>query len=124
MLFRSKGIEIVWTDNVRVYHNTIWAAEPRWRAIHYFENIQRLHLANNLVRGRIDGEGDARSEGNLVGDLEGYFVNPAEGDLHLTGRAADALGKGVTLAAVRDDFDGQKRADPPDVGADEKSARR
>lgn len=120
----SKGIEIVWTDNVRVYHNTIWAAEPGWRAIHYFEDIHRLHLANNLVRGRIEGEGDARSEGNVVGNLEGYFVNPANGDLHLTGRAADALGKGVRLPAVTGDFDGHKRADPPDVGADEQSDRR
>jgi hypothetical protein len=118
-----KGLEIVWTDNVRVYHNTIWAVEPRWRAIHYFENIHRLHLANNLVRGRVDGEGDVRTERNVVGDLEGYFVNPVEGDLHLTERAADALGKGVALTAVPDDFDGQKRADPPDVGADERAPR-
>ncbi|HEU0138476.1 MAG TPA: hypothetical protein VFQ79_02145 [Bryobacteraceae bacterium] len=119
----SKGIEIVWTDNVRVYHNTIRAADPRYRAIHYFENIHRLHLANNLVRGRIEGEGDVRAEGNVAGGLEGYFVNPVEGDLHLTGRAADALGKGVALAAVTDDFDGEKRGSPPDVGADERSPR-
>ena len=117
------GIEIVWTDNVRVHHNTVWAADPRGRAIHYFENIHRLHLANNLVRGRVDGEGDMRAEGNVAGDLEGYFVNPLEGDLHLTGRAADALGKGVPLAAVTDDFDGQTRADSPDVGADQRSSR-
>jgi hypothetical protein len=119
----STGIEIVWTDNVRVYHNTVWAADPRARAIHYFENIHRLHLANNLVRGRIEGEGDMRTEGNVAGDLEGYFVNPREGDLHLTGRAADLLGKGVALAAVTDDFDGQKRPDPPEVGADERPSR-
>ena len=120
---KGTGIEIVWTDNVRVYNNTVWAADPRGLAIHYFEQIHRLHLANNLVRGRVEGEGDARTEGNLVGDLEGYFVNPVAGDLHLTGRAANALGKGMALEAVTDDFDGQKRADPPDVGADERRSR-
>lgn len=108
---------------MRVYHNTIRAADPRYRAIHYFENIHRLHLANNLVRGRIEGDGDVCAEGNVAGDLEGYFVNLAEGDLHLTGRAADALGKGVPLVAVTDDFDGEKRGSPPDVGADEQSPR-
>jgi len=116
----TKGIEIVWTDNVQVYHNTVYAADPRCRAIHYFQDIHRLHLANNLVRGRLEGEGDVRAEGNVVGDLEGYFVNPLEGDLHLTERAAEALGMGVPRAAVTDDFDGQKRADPPDIGADER----
>jgi hypothetical protein len=119
----TKGIEIVWTDNVQVYHNTVYAPDPRCRAIHYFQDIHRLHLANNLVRGRLEGEGDVRAEGNVVGDVEGYFVNLQEGDLHLTERAAEALGKGVPLAVVTDDFDGQKRADPPDVGADERSAR-
>jgi len=117
----TKGIEIVWTDNVQVYHNTIYAPDPQCRAIHYFQDIHRLHLANNLVRGRLDGEGDVRAEGNVVGDLDGYFVNPLEGDLHLTERAAEALGKGTPLAAVTDDFDGQKRAEPADIGADERS---
>lgn len=119
----SKGIEIVWTDNVRVYHNTIWAAEPHWRAVHYFQKIHRLHVANNLVRGRIQGEGDVRAEGNVVGELEGYFVNPLQGDLHLTARGADALGKGIVLPAVTDDFDGQERDQPPDVGADERPSQ-
>lgn len=119
----STGIEIVWTDNVRAYHNTVWAADPGGLAIHYFDDIHRLHLANNLVRGRIVGDGDVRTEGNVVGDLEGYFVNPLEGDLHLTERAVDAVGKGVALAAVTDDFDGQKRADPSDVGAAERPTR-
>ncbi len=120
----AKGIEIVWTEDVKVYHNTVYSDDPQRRAIHYFQDIHRLHLANNLLRGRLDGEGDARAEGNVVDDLEGYFVNPLEGDLHLTGRAADALRKGVPLAAVTDDIDGEKRGDPPDVGADETSSRR
>ena len=119
----TKGIEIVWTDNVEVYHNTVYAADPRCRAIHYFQDIHRLHVANNLVRGRLEGEGDARLEGNVVGDLEGYFINPLEGDLHLTERAAEALGKGAPLATATDDFDGQKRAGPPDIGADQQSSR-
>jgi len=31
--------------------------------------------------------------------------------------------RGAPLAAVTDDFDGQKRADPPDIGTDQRSSR-
>jgi hypothetical protein len=118
----AKGMEIVWTDNVQVYHNTVYAPDPQSRAIHHFQKIHRLHVANNLVRGRIDGDGDVRAEGNVVGELEGYFVNPLEGDLHLTGRAAEALDKGARLSDVADDFDGEKRTGRPDIGADERGS--
>jgi hypothetical protein len=119
----TTGIEIVWTDNVQVYHNTVYAPDPRNHAIHYFEDIHHLQLINNLVRGRLDGEGEVRSEGNVVGDLEGYFADPLKGDLHLTDRAVQAVGKGTRLPAVAEDFDGQKRAEQPDVGADERTSR-
>ncbi len=118
----TKGIELVWIDNVKVYHNTVYAPDSRCRAIHAFQDIHRLHLANNLMRGRFDYEGDVRVEMNVVGDLDGYFINPLEGDLHLTELATEALGKGVRLSTVTDDFDGQKRADLPDIGADESPA--
>ena len=116
----GKGIELVWLDNVKVYHNTVYCPSPQGLAIHYFQRINRLHLANNLVRGRIKGEGDVVSEDNVVGALDGYFVNPARGDFHLTEDATLALGKGVALTLVQDDIDGERRAERPDVGADER----
>lgn len=116
----GKGIELVWLDNVKVYNNTVYCPDPKRRAIHYFQRINRLHLANNLVRGRIEGEGDVISENNVVGLLENYFVNPASGDLHLTEAATLALGKGISLPLVQDDIDGEERGESPDVGADER----
>jgi hypothetical protein len=115
----GKGVELVWLDNVKVYNNTVYCPDPRIRAIHYFQKINRLHLANNLVRGRMEGEGDVILENNVVGELTGYFVNPAAGDLHLTDAATLALGKGIPLPLVQDDIDGDKRGEYPDVGADE-----
>jgi uncharacterized protein YfaT (DUF1175 family) len=116
----TKGIEIVWVDNVQVHHNTIYAPNPQSPAIHAFQKIHRLHLANNLMRGRFETEGDVRAEGNVVGELTDYFVNLAEGDLHLTERAVDALDKGVPQPSVTEDMDGDKRSSHPDVGADER----
>jgi hypothetical protein len=116
----TKGIEIAWVDGVEVSHNTIYAPDPRRRGIHAFEKIHRLRLVNNLVRGRFDHEGGVSVEGNVVGDLERYFVNPEQGDLHLTARAVEALGKAVPLPSVTEDIDGEKRGAQPDVGADER----
>ena len=116
----GKGIELVWLDNVKVYNNTIYCPDPQGRALHYFQRISRLHLANNLVRGRMEGEGDVTSENNVVGELSDYFVNLAAGDLHLTEAATLALGKGIVLPLVQDDIDGDKRGEHPDVGADER----
>jgi len=116
---QGTGIEVIWADNVQVCHNTVYTPDTQYPAIHYFQKISRLLIANNLVRGRLFGEGEARLEGNVTGDLDGYFVNPAGGDLHLTASAVEALGKGVQLTGVRDDIDGQKRKKHPDVGADQ-----
>ncbi len=116
---RGKGIEVVWADNVEVCHNTIYAPDLQYRAIHYFQKISNLTVANNLVRGSILGDVQAKEEGNISGNMEGYFKSPAVGDLHLTILATEAFGKGFQLSSVQDDIDGQKRKALPDVGADE-----
>ena len=117
---RGTGIEVAWTDNVQVCNNTIYSPDLNYSAIHYFMKTSRLLVSNNLARGRIYGEGDVRLEGNVTGDMDGYFVNPAAGDLHLTESASEALGKGVQLNSVKEDIDGQKRKKSTDVGADQK----
>ncbi|OFY11712.1 MAG: hypothetical protein A2X05_15785 [Bacteroidetes bacterium GWE2_41_25] len=118
---QGKGIEVVWADNIQVCNNTIYATDPEYQAIHYFQKISRLFIANNLVRGRIYGEGEGvLSEANLTGDMEGYFVNPVTGDLHLTKLAKAALGKGLQISTVSDDIDRQKRKKHPDTGADQR----
>ena len=118
---QGKGIEVVWADNIKICNNTIYGRDQDFAAIHYFQKISNIYIANNLVRGRIFGEGnEVLSEGNLTGNLDGYFVNPASGDLHLTLNATGALGKGLQISSVTDDIDHQKRKELPDIGADQK----
>ena len=117
---RGTGIEVVWADNVQVCHNTIYAPNINYGAIRHYQKISRLLVSNNLVRGRIYGDGDVRLEGNFTGEIDGYFVNPAAGDLHLTKSAVEALGKGLQLSSVLEDIDGQKRKKHTDLGADQK----
>lgn len=117
----GKGIEIVWADNIKVYNNTIWSSDTNYMAIHYFQKISRLTLSNNLVRGQISGEGDeVISEANITGELEGYFVSPETGDLHLTKNAEEVFGKGIEISDLKDDIDRQKRGKYPDIGADQR----
>jgi hypothetical protein len=53
--------------------------------------------------------------------LPGWFVAPAEGDLHLTPNASRALDAGLLLKGMEHDFDREIRPDglKPDIGADE-----
>jgi hypothetical protein len=117
----GKGIEIVWADNIKVINNTIWSSDTNYLAINYFQKISRLTLSNNLVRGQISGEGnEVISEANITGELEGYFVSPETGDLHLTKNAKEAFGKGFEISDLKDDIDRQKRGKYPDIGADQR----
>ncbi len=117
---RGTGIEVIWADNVQVYHNTILGPDLQFRGIRYLQKISRLHIANNLVQGRIIGEdAKAQMDGNYTGNLDGYFISPAVGNLRLTAHAVNAMGKGIPLPPVQYDIDGMSRKTPPDPGAHE-----
>jgi hypothetical protein len=118
------GIELWWVQDVQVLHNTIWRREESGRGIRFGARTKDVLIANNLVRGAILDEGSGpehrvRLANNLVGALDGYFVNPAAGDLHLTAAASGARDAALPLPDVRGDFDGQSREGRPDIGADE-----
>lgn len=73
---------------------------------------------NNLVHGQIQMEGGAaRTEGNLAEDLDGYFVDPASGDLSLRGGAERALDRAVPHGEVISDFRALLRPERRDLGA-------
>jgi hypothetical protein len=54
---------------------------------------------------------------NLAGRLEGYFMNPALGNLALTPAATGAIDQGVSLPEAADDIRGHLRRARPDLGA-------
>jgi len=116
----GKAVEMCRTVDTRVCHNTVAARSvDHPLTVHFFQGARGGQFHNNIVHGRASLEAGVASGGNIVGDCTGWFANRAVGDLHLTDKAARALGAGRPLKDVPQDFDGQKRASPPAVGADE-----
>jgi hypothetical protein len=119
---RRQGIEIIRTRSTKAYNNTVVTADPGRLGVIFFQGAEGGEFFNNLVCGRVRLPEEVKHGNNLLGPLEGYFVNPAIGDLHLTAKAVGAIGKGRPLKEVAEDFDRRKRKDPPDIGADEFTA--
>jgi hypothetical protein len=79
------GIELWYADRTKVLNNSIWRSEPNWnRGIRIGTGTTNAEIANNLVHGGIQTEGgEAKVHHNLAGHLDGYFKDPASGDLSL-----------------------------------------
>ena len=120
------GIELWYADSIKVYNNSIWRPERNWgRGIRVGTGTAHTEIANNLVHGEIRLEGgEAQLQQNLTGRLDGYFVDPASGDLTLTSAAAKAIDQGVSLPEVTDDIRGRPRQGRVDLGAWEVEAGR
>ncbi len=124
------GIELCYTRNCQVYHNTVYSENANFfRSVQIYASswvpTQNLQLRNNIIRGWIysaRASGTWSSEGDIVGPdvLPEWFVDPLAGDLHLTRQAVPALGRAVNPTATTD-FDGHPRplGLAGDVGADE-----
>jgi hypothetical protein len=113
------GIELAWVDGVKVYNNTVWRNNVPGRGIRSIEKIHHVDIANNLVRGALTLAGGETSRNNLVGPLDGYFVDPAAGNLRLRAAKDDVVDRGLPLAEVADDIDARRRDERPDLGASE-----
>jgi hypothetical protein len=113
------GIELWYADRIKVLHNTIWRPEQNWRrGIRVGTGTAHTELVNNLVHGEIILEGgEAQMRHNLTGRLEGYFVDPASGNLALTREATGAIDQGVPDPEATEDIGGRPRVGRPDLGA-------
>lgn len=117
------GIELWHAERIKVYNNSIWRPERNWaRGIRIGSGTSDTDVANNLVHGeiRLDG-GQARLRNNLARRLEGYFVDPASGNLALSSAAAEAIHQALPLPEVSDDIRRRPRGRRPDLGAWESS---
>ena len=113
------GIELWHSERIKVFNNTIWRPEQNWsRGIRVGTGTSRTEIANNLVHGeiRLDG-GEAQIHHNLARRLEGYFVDPASGNLAVTPAATGVVDQGMSLPEVIDDIRGRPRTGRPDLGA-------
>ncbi|MGB2808516.1 MAG: right-handed parallel beta-helix repeat-containing protein [Sedimentisphaerales bacterium] len=117
------GIVPVYTRDCKILNNTIYEPDSRLgRLIRIVFDNDGLLVANNLLSGpKIRNESDSkiRFVSNLEKDLTAAFVNPSQGNLHLTIRATEAINRAEQLSDVTGDIDGETREDKPDIGADE-----
>ncbi len=118
------GIGLESVCAVKVIHNSVaFSMAPRSSAIEWrFEHTQDVLLANNLTSHRMNPRNDAnaRSLGNVQMVGVDVFTDVAAGDLHLTPDAMLDPGGRLAVGVADDDFDGDPRTDPRDVGADER----
>jgi lysophospholipase L1-like esterase len=117
------GIVPVYTQDCKVLSNSIHESDSRLgRLIRIVFDNDGLFVANNLLSGpKIRNESDSNISfvNNLEKDLTDVFVNPSQGNLHLTVLAADAIDKAVPLSEITSDIDREPRSTKPDIGADE-----
>ncbi|MHC5059045.1 MAG: right-handed parallel beta-helix repeat-containing protein, partial [Planctomycetota bacterium] len=118
------GIELAWVENVRVYDNTVWRSDTPGRGIRCIRRIGRTEILSNIVKGRIDLVEEATQAQNIVDPPDGFFVDPAKGDLSLTRAAAKAVNAARRTPDLKDDFFGSPRDARPDIGCVEFGAKR
>ncbi|NQT15006.1 MAG: right-handed parallel beta-helix repeat-containing protein [Planctomycetes bacterium] len=112
------------TRDCKILNNTVHDPESRnGRLLRVVHANDGLLVANNIFSGpRIvteHHEGSITLRNNLVRPMTDYFVDPAEGNLHLKAGAVDAIDKAIVDRDVAEDVDRQPRGDRPDLGADE-----
>ena len=70
-------------------------------------------------RGALLLAGGETVRNNVVGPMDGWFVDPPGGDLRLRSPVAEVVDRGLDLPGIEDDIDGRRRGDSPDLGASE-----
>ena len=124
------GIELNWTRQPRVFHNTVLAdGYIAYRAIDARFDVSQTTVWNNVVdpsgvNTREGGQMDAQANVSVAqADFATVFADAASYDFHLRPRAATLVDSGAPLPTADDgglDLDGDPHeAQSPDVGADE-----
>jgi len=121
------AIQVADSPDTQIVNNTIFLGGTYATPIEYrFPASARITIVNNVL----DGTTWARDggTGSLVNNImfapSTLFVDALSGDLHLRSTATAAIDKGVSVAGVVTDVDGQNRPSGPayDIGADEVAA--
>jgi len=123
--FPDVGIVLESSPDTIVVNNTIFFDHNRYpHAIEYrFPGTRGVLIVNNLTNRRIasrDG-GKARLMGNHTAARKDFFVDPANGDLHLSQTIPRVVDAGFPFGGMDGDIDGERRpkGDGIDIGADE-----
>jgi hypothetical protein len=117
------GIVTVYTKDCKILNNTIHDPQSRLqRLLRTVFTNDGLLFTNNLLSGpgiRNESESEITFLNNLIRDVTDYFIDPAQGNLHLKDTAIDAVDKGIVREEVVEDIDRKPRGAKPDIGADE-----
>lgn len=122
--FADTGIALTDSPGTQVYNNTILLQSKYPRAIEYrFPVTRNVFIANNLTNRAIASRNGGRATvtHNVTDARSQWFVNAAAGNLRLSSPIPQVVGKGVMIAALKDDFSGNARPleTDPDIGADQ-----
>jgi lysophospholipase L1-like esterase len=119
----EKGILAAYTLDCKLINNTVHDPANRLRRlIRLVGSNQGLVVANNLLSGpkmRVETKSKVKFANNVQKPLTGIFRDPEAGDLHLKKNHAEVVDKADRRDDVARDFDGSRRGEKPDVGADE-----
>lgn len=121
--YADTSIALTESPGTQVYNNTIimdnnfpWGIEYR------FTSTSNVLIANNLTNKPITGRDGATAmvSKNVVNAVNSWFVNSANGDLHLASATSSVVGAGQPISGLVDDFDNQVRPTTSiDIGADQ-----
>lgn len=116
------GIGVENGADVEIYNNTVFTG-------HYFNSIEYRfsgttgtkiynNLTNKNIASRNYGSGDVQA--NVTSAQGGWFYDLENGDLHLASEISTVVDRGLDIASVTDDIDGEVRQSGSyDIGADE-----
>jgi len=117
------GIVTAYTRNCKILHNTIHDSESQMgRLLRTVRTNDGLVIANNLVSGSAisnESDSDIVFVGNCIKDVTEAFVDPAQGNLHLSEAGREMVDRAASLSDVSGDIDGRRRRSRPYIGADE-----
>ena len=119
---RDVGIGLESARSVQVYHNTVFT-ENYSNSIEYrFSTTQGVQLINNLTNRNIasrDG-GSATLQNNITSAQSSWFVNPQQGNLHLSSAVPRVVDQGASSGLSQDiDCNPRPSGTGYDIGADE-----
>ena len=122
--FADVGIYLEQSPGTLVINNTVIGEHAYPRSIEYrFAETTDVFIANNLTNRPIAARNGATGtvSSNIESASLSWFVDPENGDLHLSNAIGAVVDSGLSLSDIDDDFDSRPRpqGNAIDVGAHE-----
>lgn len=122
--FADVSIYLVESPGTQIYNNTIFMENSYPQSIEYrFMSTSNVLIVNNLTNKPIIARDGATGtvSSNVTNASSSWFVNPTQGNLHLTAANSNIVDAGQVVVGLTEDFDSNQRPQGGgiDIGADE-----